>query len=287
MNINIASGLYRYTVSNLPEHVHHQLKALYDDAVDTSDSTWSDFDLKIENTSIVRRILRPQCVVNIEGQLPFNPVAPAKLLPSIEWSLNWCVAAYEHQKLLFHSSVVAKEGTAILLPAVSGSGKTTLATYLGAHGWEMFSDELGVIDLHSNLVNPLFRPASLKNESIDVIKMSCPSVTLSEITQATHKGDIAHAKLYTYEHFKTFEKCPVKAVVFPKYVAQSNTKVMKLSQAEGFASLIRQGFNYNVLGAKGFDTLAAVATRSQFYYVEYSDLADMADLLTEVLTDLC
>lgn len=226
-------------------------------------------------------------MVNVEGQLPFNPIAPAKILPSIEWSLNWCVAAYEHQKLIFHSSVVAKNGQAILLPAVSGSGKTTLATYLGAHGWEMFSDELAIIDLNSNLVNPVFRPASLKNESIDIIRKSCPSVTFSDVTTATHKGDIAHAKLYTQKQFRTFNKCPVQAVVFPKYVALSNTRVMTLSQAEGFASLTRQGFNYNVLGSEGFNTLAAVATSCRFYYVEYSDLADMSELLSEVLADQC
>ncbi|MDC8830352.1 HprK-related kinase A [Alteromonas gilva] len=287
MNISIASGLYRYSVANVSETIYHQLKLLYDDALSTTATGWCDFALKIENTSLVRRILRPQRVVNIEGQLPFNPIAPAKLLPTIEWSLNWCVAAYEHQKLILHSSVVAKNGQAILLPAASGSGKTTLATYLGAHGWEMFSDELAVLDLHSNRVNPLFRPASLKNDSINIIRKSCPSVTFSATTAATHKGDIAHAKLYSYEQFNTFGKCPVNAVVFPKYVAQSNTKVMTLSQAEGFASLTRQGFNYNVLGTKGFSTLATVATNSRFYYVEYSDLADMSDLLTEVLAKQC
>ena len=60
-----------------------------------------------------------------------------------------------------------------------------------------------------------------------------------------------------------------------------------LSKAEGFAALLRQNFNYDVLGPEGFKTLAYVTNNSRFYYVEYSDLQDMAALLDEILDGQC
>lgn len=283
MNITIDSGLCRYTVDNISSHVFDQLKLLYlDNACDDSPQ-WVDYSLNVTFPTFTRRFIRKQCVVEVEGQQPFNPVSPKHLLPSIEWSLNWSVAAFEHTKLIFHSSVVAKNGVAIMFPATSGSGKTTLATYLGAHGWQMFSDELTIIDPNTTLVNPIYRPSSLKNESINIIRDSSPGVYFSEVTQGTHKGDIAHVRLYTPEQFSHFTKTPVKLVVFPKFKAYSDTTISEINKTLGFATLIRQSFNYNVLGQIAFSTLSKLANEVDFYHVTYSDLADFADFLDELI----
>ena len=285
----IDSGLCRYHIVNLPSEIERELFDLYGNAasVEPDTSQWYDYHLDVKHTSLLRRVLRPQVVIDVEGQLPFNPVSPDKLLPSLEWALNWCVAAYENQKLLIHSSVVTKSGKAILFPAVSGSGKSTLATYLGANGWQMYSDELSVISLDSAHVNPIYRPSSLKNASIDVIKSHCNNVSFSPVTRATHKGDIAHVKLYSYNQFKTFAPVPVKAVVFPKYQKNSETTIMRLSKINGFGALHRQCFNYEILGHAGFQLLSRLSQQVSFYHVEYSDLAEMDELVCDILADKC
>lgn len=285
--IDIDSGICRYHIEGLTQDAYCELKLLYDDAASDQTVGFVDYYIHLDDTSFLRKYIRPQKVVKIEGQRPFNPVSPAKLLPSVEWALNWSLAAFEHQKLVFHSSVVVKNGQAVLFPAVSGSGKTTLATYLGANGWQMFSDELSIIDLNTNLVNPLFRPSSLKNESIEVIKSTCTACDFSKVTKNTHKGDIGHAKLYSFKEFKSFVKTPIEAVVFPQFKRGSDTNISILSKAEGFAAILRHNFNYDVLGIDGFRTLTLIAQNSRFYYVEYSDLEDMAALLDEILEGLC
>ncbi len=285
--IHIDSGFCRYHIDGLPSDTCYELKLLYGNSYSEEVSEFPDYFLHFDNTSFFRRFIRPQKVLKIEGERPFNPISPSKALPSVEWAFNWCISAFEHQKLIFHSSVVTKDGRAVIFPAVSGSGKTTLATYLGANGWQMFSDELTIIDLNTNLVNPLFRPSSLKNESINIIESSCPDGYFSKITRNTHKGDIAHVKLYSYEQFKIFVKAPIEAVVFPQFKNGSDTNISILSKAEGFAALLRQNFNYDVLGPEGFKTLAYVTNNSRFYYVEYSDLQDMAALLDEILDGQC
>ncbi|GGF65539.1 HprK-related kinase A [Alteromonas lipolytica] len=287
LTINIDSGLCRYHIEGITQDAHRELSLLYDNGAKDESPEFADYFIRIDDTSFIRKFLRPQKVVKIEGQRPFNPVPPAKVLPSVEWAMNWCLAAFEHQKLVFHSSVVVKNGRAFIFPAVSGSGKTTLATYLGANGWHMFSDELAIVDLNTNSVNPLFRPSSLKNESIDVIKETCSDCHFSKITKNTHKGDIGHAKLYCFEKFKSFVKTPIEAVVFPKFKRGSDTNISILSKAEGFAAILRHNFNYDVLGVDGFKTLSLITQNSRFYYVEYSDLADMAALLDEILEGQC
>lgn len=283
MTIAIDSGPYKFSVSGLPSNVISELKNLYQDRFSLVCDGFYDFSLSVEQTSPLRRFFRRQRVVSVEGVKPFNPISESHLLPSIEWAMNWAVAAYQHTKLSLHASVVVKNGKAIMFPAYSGSGKSTLATCLGCSGWQMFSDEMALIDPKTLKISPLYRPSSLKNNSIEVVKKFCKSAELSSVTHGTHKGDIAHARLYSSEEFDGFEATPPTALVFLRYVPKSVTTITAVSNAEAFAMLLRNSFNYNILGSQGFSVLSRIASTCEAIYVEYSDLEDMNDFLSELV----
>lgn len=279
LTIRINSGAYRFDISGIPADTVRELKRMYGSNLQTNPQGYCDFALSIKTTSPVRRIFRKQCVIGVEGVTPFNPISVRHLLPSIEWAMNWAVAAFEHTKLSLHSSVVVRNSKAILFPASSGSGKSTLATFLGANGWKMFSDEMALLDTHSLNVTPLYRPSSLKNDSIDVIKHLCPRIELSKRVFSTHKGDIAHAALYAPHEFNEFKATPVKFIIFLRYSALKSTTITELTQSETFAKLISNAFNYNILGTIGFEAFTRLVSKSQGYYIEYSDIHDLNDFL--------
>lgn len=283
LTIRINSGAYRFDLNGIQPDVIDVLRLMYGSNLESNTSGFCDFHLSVKTTSPVRRLFRKQCVIDVEGVTPFNPISTKHIVPSLEWAMNWAVAAFEHTKLSIHSSVVVKNNKAILFPASSGSGKSTLATYLGAKGWQMFSDEMALIDTQSLNITPLYRPSSLKNESINVIQRLCPSIILSKSALSTHKGDIAHAKLYSTEEFNTFEPTSPDFVTFLRYSPLKQTTITELTQSETFAMLIRNAFNYNILGKLGFDTLTRVVTNTRGYYIEYSDMHDLNDFLSELV----
>ena len=56
-----------------------------------------------------------------------------------------------------------------------------------------------------------------------------------------------------------------------------------MSQAEAFAMLLRNAFNYNILGEVGFETLSNVVNRSLSLHIEYSDIHDLNEFLSELV----
>jgi HprK-related kinase A len=256
---------------------------MYDASVNCSENEPVDFTLTIKYTSFWRRFIKPQVCIYVDNQRPFNPINPKLLMPSIEWGMNWCIASFDYSKLLIHSSVLVKDGKAIIFPATPGSGKSTLATFFGLHGWELYSDEMAIIPLNSNCVIPMHRVASLKNKSIDVIRENCPNAIFSPTTVGTHKGDIAHVKLYSRAEFEQLQSAQITAVVFPKYQAGNELSVEQVSQVVGFAKLVHHSFNYSVLGESGFSTLQKVVENSDFYTASYSSYEGLEKFLLSVI----
>jgi HprK-related kinase A len=276
-------GLYRFAIERCPSFILPSLSTLYDESVGLTPNKPIDFHLTIKNTSLVRRLIKPQVSIYFDNHRPFHPIKKSLLLPSIEWGLNWCIASFDFNHLLIHSSVIVKNGKAIIFPAQPGSGKSTLATYFGLTGWHVYSDEMAIISLENQRVRPIHRPSSLKNKSIDVIRKLVPSAEISPVAVGTHKGDIAHVKLMTRAHFNTLEDADIIAVVFPKYRDNQSLSVEALSQTAGFSRLVHHAFNYNVLGLDGFNTLKSVVDKSQFFNISYSSYDGLNALFSDLV----
>jgi len=282
--INVSSGKYTYRLRGDTTSVEHELELLYPDSLSLQFSI-ADFDIEIQQTSALRTLLRPQVTLNIEGHKPFNPIHPSKLLPSIEWAMNWCVSAYDHSKLLVHCSVAVKNGKAVLFPAKSGSGKSTLATFLGLNGWHLYSDEMAIINIDTGYVEPVFRPASLKNESIEIIKpfVQTSEQYMSAITKGTHKGDIAHVRTMSKRVFDSLEPCKIAAVLFLNFDKNQKFNVYEIDKSVGFAKIITNGFNYSVIGEPAFKALVSIVNQATILEVSYAQMLDVKDLITELV----
>jgi HprK-related kinase A len=275
----IDSGLHTFRIAGLPKHIEASLNALYGDC---DHKRFVDYQISLVRKGL-RKYIKPQVAITIEGQQPFNPVPPSKLLPSVEWAMNWCVAAYEHNNLLFHASVVEKNNKSIIFPAQSGSGKSTLSTYLALNGWHLYYDEMAVINIENSKTIPVFRPSSLKNDSIEIISNLSNKINISPITENTHKGRIAHVMPHSRQQFDTFTPCKPCAVVSLNFKRDSKTQIFELDKAIGMSSMMLNAFNYSVIGKPAFDALVDLSNSVRFFEITYSDMDEIDEFLSELV----
>ncbi len=205
------------------------------------------------------------------------------LIPTFEWGLNWCVGNYQSHYLCIHAAVLEKNGFSVVLPAPPGSGKSTLCAMLMFAGWRLLSDEHCLIDLTDGMIVPCVRPISLKNNSIHVVKTLYPHIEVCHITPDTHKGTIGYVTPSAQSWQQNTRKTKPNLVVFPRYDReQMCLSKTQLTQHELFMLLAENSFNYSVLGALGFETLAKFVTSTLGYRICYNNGAEAIEMLEEI-----
>ncbi|MGA9164470.1 MAG: HprK-related kinase A [Thiobacillus sp.] len=242
--------------------------------VRSTHEAFADFHVSVNPPASLRRWLRPQAAFSFDGMQPFKPLPRDQAFPMLEWGLNWCVSTQAHHYLIIHAAVVEKNGLAAILPAPPGSGKSTLTAGLVLSGWRLLSDELTLIDRQTGLIQPLPRPVSLKNQSIDVIRQFDPDVYINRPSHDTIKGTVAHMRPPRESVLRQHEAARPGWVIFPKWVAGSPTTLTSRSQAQTFMFLAQNAFNYSHLGEDGFRVGTALVDQSTCYDFHYSQLHD-------------
>ena len=241
------------------------------------ESDFVDFHIRIESSEGIRRFVRKQANFSFDGVTPFLPLPIEQAYPLFEWGYNWVISGNYHSCLMFHAAVLEKDGKAVIMPGTPGSGKSTLTAALSHNGWRLLSDELTIFDYKNNQILPLSRPVSLKNESINVIKAFAPDSVFGNISHDTHKGSVAHMKPPQDTLSRSSEPAVAKWIVFPKYVANSETILQEKSRGVTLINLAQNAFNYSILGATAFDFLARALDDCDCYDFRYSQLSEAID----------
>lgn len=275
-------GGFTINLSSAIGHLAGHLIHLYGEYELTDATQFTDFYVSLNPPRLLRRFIRPQVVFSFDGHIPFKPLPYEQASALFEWGLNWCIANHSNQFLIMHAAVVEKNGQAIIFPGSPGSGKSTLCAALILNGWRLLSDEMALISTVDGLLYPVPRPVSLKNESIDVIRRFSESAVFGQIVNDTAKGSVGHMR----PPKQSIELCAVPAIparlVFPKYVQGSKTMLIELNKGKAMLRAAEDCFNYNVLGALGFDILGDTIDRCDCFTFEYSDLLEAVRLFEEL-----
>jgi HprK-related kinase A len=271
-------GLYLFNI-NTDQPILPSINAIYGDAK-VPDAP-ADFEVRLNAPSLLRRFVRSQVSFYCDQHTPFKPLPASQAFALLEWGMNWCIATHDHTRLLIHAAVLVKDNKAIIFPAAPGSGKSTLTAYMALSGWSLYSDEMAIIDLSTGTVAPLFRPVCLKNDSIDLVKKWFPESIFTETCKDTQKGDVAHLKGSTWKNFVNYSPVDIAAVVFPKYVKDSQLTIYSLNQLQAFEGLSKHSFNCGVLASLGFNTIDKIIKKAALFEIEYSDLTDVKAFLED------
>lgn len=282
----LRTGPFTLRLRSALPHVAAAVGTLYAEhpVLDAQDARFCDFHPRVDAQPGLRRWIRPQAQFELDGQLPFSPMALHQAAPMLEWGLNWCVTEHCHQYIVVHAAAVERKGRVAVLPAPPGSGKSTLCAALVNRGWRLLSDELALIDPASGLLLPVARPVSLKNRSIEVIQAFAPEARFSAVVHDTVKGSVAHMKPPADSVRRDQEAAPLAWLVFPQYRAGAALEARPLKRTEAFMRLLDHAFNYHLHGPRGFECLADMVEPAQGLDFSYSSLdeacaffADLAD----------
>jgi HprK-related kinase A len=251
-----------------------------------SSGTLAHFRVGVHRRSRLRRPWRPQVRFVFEGMHPFEPYPASHAFPMFEWGLNWCIATTAHQYLLLHCATIARNQRAVLMPALPGSGKSTLAACLVGEGWQLLSDEFGIVDPRSGLLLPMPRPIPLKNASIAVFRERGTGLELGPVYAGTRKGDVAHV-LPPQQSLQQQNAAAVPAlIIFPKYRASAALTLRRQPPHVAHTRLANNAFNYQVRGRQAFDVVSHMAVSLPAYELIFSDtdaaMATISDLLEEI-----
>lgn len=261
------------------------LAEMYSDFPVVTPETFADFHITLRHPHGLRRFIRPQSVFELDGQTPFKPLAGNQAFALLEWGMNWCIYSHAHAFLIIHGAVLESQGKALIMPAPSGSGKSTLCAALMCRGWRLLSDELILIDPDSGNIHPLGRPVSLKNRSIDILRGFAPDALISDPIHDTAKGTVAHMKPSPDSVKRCDETVIPGWVVFPRYAEGAMTTIWPVSKPDVFMRLINNAFNYSVLRAKGFLTMARAVEQLSGFEATYGDLDDVVRSIDKLVED--
>ena len=276
--VNLRIGPFVVRIKSSIPDVIEGIRLLYAEYPQEIDSTFADFHVRLAPPRSPRRWFRPQVFFYFDGRAPFKPLPLNQAFPFFEWGLNWCVAKHINQYLILHAGVVEKGGHAVIMAAPPGSGKSTLCAGLVARGWRLLSDELALVSPEDGRLIPLPRPVSLKNDSIDVIRSFAPEVTIGRESADTTKGTVAHMKAPDDSIARADEHARPAWVICPKYEKGAPARLEPRSRAQTFMHVIKNAFNYSVLGVRGFQTAAALIDVCDCYDFTYSSLDEAVSI---------
>lgn len=245
--------------------------------------TITDYSVRLEAVSFLRRFIRPSVAINGDYMLPdAAPLPLAHALLAAEMAMNVQMALGWRRHLLLHASAVEKDGKALIMTGESGSGKSTLSAMLGHLGWRFMGDEFVLLDLVTSEAMPFPRPISLKNDAIAAMQAQVAADRFGPRMRGTPKGDIRHL----VPPYKAVQSMGVPArpalLLFPSF--GFDAAVRPVAPSEVFARLTQASTNYVALGEAGFHALTGLVKDVPARAIDYRN-GDEALALVNQLWD--
>lgn len=246
-----------------------------------------DHKLSVFGRNGFRQYFRKQAYVETGITNDFIPL-PAKIgMVSLEMGFNWQIAMGCRQYLMFHAGVVSKNGVGLIMPAMSGSGKSTLAAGLSYNGWQLHSDEFGLLDMDTTELIPYPRAVSLKNQSIPVMKKWLDDRTDDPLSHFTHeyegtpKGTICYLRPPLTSIENMHERCKPNKIILPVYDATAKPSIRPITKTMAFFRLVVSSANYGEIGEDAFKAIADIVENSDACEITYATLDDAVKLVEE------
>jgi hypothetical protein len=275
--LSIQTGPFSLALRSPLRSLTSDLRALYADHECALAPEFSDFHTAVEPAPGLRGLIKRQVRYTLDGQGNFPNFPGEQALPLMEWGHNWCIANHGHGYMVLHAASLERDGRAIIMPGPPGSGKSTLCAALSLKGWRLLSDELTLVSLIDGSLAALARPVSLKNESIALIKKRAPSGVFSTSIVNTQKGTIALMKAPGDSATRVHEPASPAWVVFPRYEAESQTRLTERPKEETAIELARNAFNYSLYGRRGFELLVVLIDSVSCHDIIFSDIDDAVE----------
>jgi len=131
---------------------------------------------------------------------------------------------------------------------------------------------MALIHMNDGRVWPLPRPLSLKNASIDIIRMREGDIHIGPSFTDTHKGTVAHMRAPQSSIEAANIPSLASWIIYPAYQAGAALSSTPITPCQSALRLADESFNFPLLGRKGFEILTDIAFECDSFDLRYSDL---------------
>lgn len=84
------------------------------------------------------------------------------IFPNLEWYINTTIYRLFNKYIQIHGAGLTKGDKSILILGKSGSGKSTAALKLVKNGYDIFAEDMIILDCKRDKIIPYFKPISIK-----------------------------------------------------------------------------------------------------------------------------
>jgi hypothetical protein len=206
--------------------------------------------------------------------------APEHLVGVVVHTLNRR-AVESWEGVACHAGGVSRDGLGVLLPADMESGKSTLTTGLVRAGFDYFSDEAVGFRPGSPVMVPYPKAISLDPGSWFLFPDLEPRADFATDAYRAKQWQVPPGAIRTDP---VAAPCPVRLVVFPRYVDDGATALTPMSRAEAVVELAKNTFGFDAKPRAALEDLAHLARASECFRLDVADLGE-AVTIVESLVD--
>lgn len=284
--VGLEIGPFRARITADPPALRGSLFRLYRDYPLVPAESIYSFHVRLLQRRRIAPWRRRKVRFSVDGRVPHEDMPAEQALAVLEWGMNLVIALRSHRFLMLHAAVVARDGRALLLPAEPGFGKTTLCAALAHRGWQLYSDEFGLLRPEDGSLVAVPRPMALKNASARVIREFAPDAEFGPTIPGTRKGDVTHVKAPASSIARMAAPAAPRWVIFPHWQAGARCRLTETAPAETFMRLATNAFNYELLGEAAFDSVARLVRSARAWRLDYSDLDEAVGLVERLAEDI-
>ena len=197
------------------------------------------------------------------------------------WHVNRVICFRTTDHLMAHAGAVARDGRAVLLPAVAEAGKSTLTAGLVRAGMDYLSDEAAALTPDGD-VDPYPKAIALDPGSWAALPDLRPALDADLEPYAARQW---HVDPNAIRPGSIAGRCRPALVVAPRYEPGAPAEVEAVSAAEGVRVLAQESFNLRQWGRPGLELLAGVARGCRCYRLRHGNLDDAVATVLGLLDD--
>lgn len=207
----------------------------------------------------------------------------ARLLVPLEWWITHDILYSQPQNLHLHGGGFRYGNAAVLLPGGHGAGKTSLTLEALYRGYQVYSDEILVVDPERVRLLPYPRCFVVKEPGMRLF----PHLQGLYRTRGPQKA--GRSVMVWYVNPREIRPdylasdAPCGWLLFPRFRAGAPTRLAALSELEVVGKLLSCIFTFFLNTDATLTGVAALARRCRAYHLEFGELREGFDAIEDLL----
>lgn len=225
----------------------------------------------------------PRFEVRANGNERFRGLTRGEVLPFVDWAINWELPGTLPHLAQFHAASLSRDGLGVIFPGESGAGKSTLAAGLIRAGWQYLCDEFALVGPDTLCLHPYPKALCIKKPAFAALEAAGVDMGDRPCHLKGGKGSVVMLPPNQIRPGAIGRPCPVRLVVFPRYVDGAAPSLTPIGRADAVDQLHRVCFNLLSCRAMALEVMTRMIRGAECYRLVSGSLTASASLLGELI----